>query len=290
LTTGPIEFSEGLPGVTVYTPDADYGSMREKVFGGIPGHVNSEKFLLAVACSFINKGDVVVDAGANHGQHSRVFAKLVGLDGEIHCIEADPSLSRNLQEAAEQSTYQFFIYNLALSDGKANSAMFFQHKTRDQEGSLFLRESEDHYIKTTIDTASLDSIKLPKVRFIKIDVEGAEFDVLKGSINSIKRDKPLISIELTRFGNSDLNYTPLRFIGLLDEIGCDLYNISGDLITIDNWNNPDFFMNHINWVVVRESSAADFVLNKVKNLSKAFCWGATEDVPYPFHLLDYPVL
>ncbi len=289
MTIDPAAFSKGLPDVKVYAPDADHASMREKVFSGTPGHVNSEKFLLAVAGNFINHGDVVVDAGANHGQHSRIFAKLVGLAGEIHCIEADPSLSRNLQEAAEQSKYQFFVYNLALSDGEPNSAIFFQHKTRDQQGSLFLRESEGNYTKTNVSTASLDSIKLPKVKFIKIDVEGAEFDVLKGSANSIKRDEPLISIELTRFGNSDLNYTPSRFLGLLDEIGCDLYNLTGDLITIDTWNDSHFFMNHMNWVVHRESSAAEFVLSKMKNLSETFCWGATEEVPYPFHLLDHPV-
>ena len=164
-----VELSEGFSSVRVYAPDADGASMREIVFSGIPGHVNSEKFLLAVACNYINQGDVVVDAGTNHGQHSRIFAKLVGLGGEIHCVEADPALAKNLQEAADQSNYQFFIYNLALSDGKTNGAIFFQHKTRDQEGSLFLRENENNYITTNVDTASLDSLKLSKIKFFELN-------------------------------------------------------------------------------------------------------------------------
>lgn len=59
----------------VYSPNADFSVMRKSVFEELPGHANSEKFLLAVASSYLGKGDVVVDAGANHGQHSRVFGK-----------------------------------------------------------------------------------------------------------------------------------------------------------------------------------------------------------------------
>ena len=118
----------------ISSPNADFSAMRNSVFSGLPGHANSEKFLLAVASCYLDKGDVVVDAGANHGQHSRVFGKLVGEEGRVHCIEADPILSKKLIEATENSNPQIFVHNIALSDGNHDKVKFFSHKTRDQEG------------------------------------------------------------------------------------------------------------------------------------------------------------
>jgi FkbM family methyltransferase len=272
-----------------YSPNADFSTMCFQVFAGLPGHVNSEKFLLAVAGRFIEKGDVVVDAGANHGQHSRVFGKLVGTEGEVHCVEADPTLSSNLFKAVKNSPYQILVYNLALSNGEVKRINFYSHATRDQEGSLFLREDIDSYTENTVEASSLDSLDIRNVKFVKIDVEGAEFDVLKGAKKTIRVDKPLISIEISRFGKSDLNYSPSQFLELLDEMGCNLYNLVGDLIILEDWMNYDFFMNHMNWIVVKGSSAEIFLKATVNGLAEAFCWGATDQVPYPFKLIDHPI-
>ncbi len=114
--------------------------MRKSVFEELPGHANLEKFLLAVASSYLVNGDVVVDAGANHGQHSRVFGKLVGEEGRVHCIEADPTLSKKLIKATQNLNLQIIVHNIALNDGNHEYVKFFSHKNRDQEGSLFLRE------------------------------------------------------------------------------------------------------------------------------------------------------
>lgn len=263
--------------------------MRDSVFGGTPGHLNSEKFLLAVANSFLKEGDVVVDAGANHGQHSRIFGNCVGLQGQVHCIEADPQLSRQLSKAAAQSDYRIFVHNLALNDGQVEKVNFFSHKTRDQEGSIFLREDISSYTENSVDAASLDSLNVSNVKLIKIDVEGAEFDVLRGAQQTIQMNKPLISVELTRFGGNNVNYSPTDFLKLVDILGCNLYNLTGEKVGLLDWMNKDFFMNHMNWIVVKESAAESFIHKSLKNLAMSFCWGATDLVPYPFKLIDHPI-
>ncbi len=137
--------------------------------------------------------------------------------------------------------------------------------------------------------SSLDFLDLPKVKLIKIEVEGAEFDVIKGSKTTILENQPLVSVELTRFGNSDLNYSPSEFLALIDDIDCRLYNLTGDLVSIQNWINHDFFMNHMNWIVAKGSSAEDFANNQLRKLAETFYWGATDQVPYPFKLVDHPI-
>ena len=99
--------------------------------GFFPG---SAKHQLGIGTMPEVESALVVDAGANHGQHSRVFGKLVGEEGRVHCIEADPILSKKLIEATENSNPQIFVHNIALSDGNHDKVKFFSHKTRDQEG------------------------------------------------------------------------------------------------------------------------------------------------------------
>ncbi len=60
-------------------------------------------------------------------------------------------------------------------------------------GDQFIIEEEHVQIST------LDSQGLENVTFLKIDVEGAEEDVLRGGMELLKRDKPIINIELVEF-------------------------------------------------------------------------------------------
>ena len=56
-------------------------------------------------------------------------------------------------------------------------------------------------IKFTTKCVTIDSYKFDDVDFIKIDTEGNELDVLRGSINTIKKCKPIIYYEDK--GNTD---------------------------------------------------------------------------------------
>lgn len=67
------------------------------------------------------------------------------------------------------------------------------------------------------------------ISFIKIDVEGAEMQVLKGGVNLIKKDKPTILFECG-LGASD-------FYGVTPESVFDFFSndINYQLNTLDNW-------------------------------------------------------
>lgn len=71
---------------------------------------------------------------------------------------------------------------------------------------------EVEFDRRTIDTRRLDSLELPRVGFIKIDVEGHELAVLKGALALIGRDRPNLLVELNERHNPDvaLVYTLLK--------------------------------------------------------------------------------
>ena len=55
--------------------------------------------------------------------------------------------------------------------------------------------------------------------FVKIDVEGAEFLVIKGGIRLIKENQPIIFIELLRKWGKEFGYHPQQVLNILFELG-----------------------------------------------------------------------
>ena len=91
------------------------------------------------------------------------------------------------------------FHQIGLSDSKEEAS--FNHVISNPAYSGFKKRrydnSDEKVTKITVNTDLLDNIipKDHKIDFIKIDVEGAELNVLKGGIATIKRNKPLIVFE-----------------------------------------------------------------------------------------------
>jgi len=128
----------------------------------------------------VRKGDVVIDVGAHVGVFTIKAAKDCGENGLVVAIEPEPRnlalLSKNVKR---NSLNNVIIIGKAAGDhkGKAKlhlSSLSFQHS---------LSGARHNYVWIDIDT--LDNIafelKLDKINFIKIDVEGTELEVLKGA-------------------------------------------------------------------------------------------------------------
>ena len=161
---------------------------------------------------FLSQGDVVVDVGANIGTHSVPFAMLVGPEGEVHAFEP------------QRLGYQMLCANAALN-GRTNIHAR-QSGLSDVPGEVRVPmpdlqaggnfgnfRLEGHQQGESVSVVTLDSLSLPKVRLIKIDVEGMEAKVLRGGRKLIARDKPVIFVE----NNTPENSTGL--ISLLAELG-----------------------------------------------------------------------
>jgi FkbM family methyltransferase len=278
---------------TIFFPESTLDEMVREVFIGERGDTNSEKFLLSVASVFLKEGDNVIDAGSNHGQHARIFSTLVGNTGVVWCIEAARELCEGLERGAQASQHEIRVIQVALGDSTSFGEADFFRPSADQEGSLFLRSAR----KSTdaaglrvekVEVRSLDSFRLP-ANFIKIDVEGAERMVLEGARDTIHRHQPLICIEITRFGDSRLEYSPKAFLDQVDELGLILYNLVGVPVSLRDWENQDFFLNHMAWIAPKGSSASRFAQEQIPELAKSFCWGASSVIPYPFKLCDFPI-
>lgn len=64
-----------------------------------------------------------------------------------------------------------------------------------------------------------------KIHLIKIDVEGGEFDVLKGAQELLKRDKPILIFECGKGASEYYGAGPLELIEYLKSVGYNLYTL-----------------------------------------------------------------
>lgn len=143
---------------------------------------------------FINPGDCVVDAGANIGGFSLPMAHKVGIAGKVHAFEPQPVLHHCLkQNAAINNLTQLIphIEGLGETAGIIETAVPDYDKANNLGAFSFHTVGDDLNIKVI----TLDSLNLPKISFIKMDIEGMELSALKGAAKTIARDRPVMYVE-----------------------------------------------------------------------------------------------
>lgn len=81
-----------------------------------------------------------------------------------------------------------------------------------------------------IPLATLDSFKLTEVDFLKVDVEGFEYPLIKGAEQTIRRDRPVIVIEQKPKGLAErYGYKRMQAVELLQSWGATVkFEMSGD--------------------------------------------------------------
>jgi FkbM family methyltransferase len=156
----------------------------------------------------IHSGNTVLDIGANVGAFTLPFSNLVGLLGTVHAFEAQrvpaQMIAANL---ALNGKVNGFVYQKAVGAqrGKTEMADFLhpgvlRGKFNYAGLGIGAEVPLDHpYIKSrSVEIISIDSLKLEACHFMKIDIEGAELEALKGAAKTISTFKPAIYIEIDR--------------------------------------------------------------------------------------------
>ena len=157
-----------------------------------------DKLTLLVIARVLQSTSVCIDIGAHTGSILRLMIKYAP-NGQFYVFEPIPYLYKALVQAFKEDNIH--VYNLALSDSAGNSSFNYVISNPAYSGLIKRRYDFPHEVDTQIivKTELLDTIlaseKADKVSFIKIDVEGAEYLVIKGAQERIKKDKPIIVFE-----------------------------------------------------------------------------------------------
>jgi len=141
--------------------------------------------------NLVKKGDIVIDIGAFDGIYTIFLSKLVGKEGKVYAFEPDPGNFSILKHRTKKLN-NVIIENKALSD-KNGKLRLFLHKYNRGMTSISCRE--DFIFSIEVECTSLDEYFKDinkEIALIKMDVEGAEFLILRGAKNLVKRVKAII--------------------------------------------------------------------------------------------------
>ena len=180
---------------SILLPDwkTDYiqGMLAEKA-------VPYELAMLEAMSGALDSEDLILDVGANIGNHTLYLAAIVGC--RVVAFEPNPILASPLQESIVVNGLENRVSLIPKGVGAAEARGVFAESKPDNLGaqSLTLVSDPDQVSdkRNILEVISLDSMTFDRpVKVIKIDVEGMELDVLEGAKDLIEKDKPSLFIE-----------------------------------------------------------------------------------------------
>lgn len=166
----------------------------------LQGIINAEKWLtiaryqrdrLDLAYTICKKFDIAIDVGANIGIFTSNLAKKFK-----HVIAFEPAqenqscLVRNLKMMRQEN---YTLYKVAI--GEQEKSVKMQRHFESCVSHFLSEEAGEIKVKT------LDSFQLETCDLLKIDVEGYEYFVIQGALETIKRCRPVIILEEKNFNN-----------------------------------------------------------------------------------------
>lgn len=185
-----------------------------------------------VFLSFVHRGDTVLDVGANFGGHAILFSHLVGRKGRVIAFEPVPDSFAALQENVELRARfpNISIFPLAVGNPAAATDTVLIRVPGDDFGQASLAiqsagswEGESNIRQYSVSMTSLDADlsvqRLPRIDFVKVDVEGGELNVLKGAARTLARHRPLLYCEVYEKWAASFGYTPAVLLGFVGSLG-----------------------------------------------------------------------
>lgn len=149
-------------------------------------------------------GAVVVDAGAHVGAFTLLAAKRVGPAGRVLAFEPNPQQRERLERNVATNGFdQVEIRAEALSD-HAGRALLHLSADHTRSGNASLNAGEGAAGAVAVDLVRLDDLAerlaVPRVDLIKLDVEGAEADIVVGATSTIESFRPAVVFEVNDLG------------------------------------------------------------------------------------------
>jgi FkbM family methyltransferase len=202
---------------------------------------------LEVINQFADKSKDALDIGVYRGVYSYKLSQNYNL---VHSFEPNPLLYPHLKRNLKKIINNIKLYNLALSDKNGETRL----KLPIRNNSIFSTNIEELYQlgaasihpenkfekfkEVVVKMKKLDDLKIEnKIGFIKIDVEGHELEVIKGSSKIISENMPILLVEIEK---RHTNKPVLESINYIKNMGYDCFFVKNKkLISVENLENND---------------------------------------------------
>lgn len=183
--------------------------------------------------NFLRPQDVFLDIGAYHGIYSVVAAKRLADCGRVFAFEPSPREHKRLRLHLKINALQgVTAESLALSAAEAEQ-WFFQVLSGDRtRGGLKKANTSDPVSEVSVRTVTLDAFvrrnSLHRVDLIKLDVEGAERDVLAGAKMVFSTLRPALLCEVLDATTRAWGYPATDLLATLEQYDYSWFDLCLD--------------------------------------------------------------
>jgi len=208
-------------------------------------------FLVWIHQLGLKSASTILDVGANHGDFARAASTLFPA-ARVFLFEPLPDLQTYLARVVARLRLPWTVVPEALGSQRGSFPMFID-ESDDAIGSF--TGFTDDYLKAnpkarptreiTCEVRSLDEVMrergLNRIDLMKIDVEGFEFEVLKGAASGLRRTRAVV-IEVSLVRRQTTNGHPLlEMLGLLSGAGFDVVDVIPSLFAPEApWKPTEF--------------------------------------------------
>jgi FkbM family methyltransferase len=143
--------------------------------------------------ALLRPGDVVWDVGAHIGFFSLLASRLVGPSGRVHAFEPVAASRERLLTSLEWNiATNVTVHDCALSAIPGEGTLFSRGASATW---TMVERDEAEGVRIRCKTLDEFAASSPPPTLVKIDVEGAEVDVLRGSLDLIAKHSPKLLVE-----------------------------------------------------------------------------------------------
>lgn len=206
-----------------------------------------EPHLVACFRKVCRPGAVAFDIGANVGYHTLMLATLTGTEGKCYAFEPNSENCRLILLGCERNGLSnITLFPIALSDQPGWE--YFSSHIGSNGGFVTQQFVSLHGHGTVVPVFVLDGLPLPKADLIKVDVEGAEYKVLKGGEALLSKSRPTIISEFSAEMTPRVSrVAPAHYLNwiagmdyklyILDKASCEPVAVDSISALLDGWGS-----------------------------------------------------
>lgn len=187
----------------------------------------------------VRPGDTIVDVGANIGLFSLAAARKMNQQGHIYAFEPLPATADFARKNVDLNGFSSFVTvtQVAVSNKPGEAELYLGPCSGHH--SLYPLTTIERENKVVVPVVTLDQTlsEIPSINLLKIDVEGAELDVLDGAANAVKRCYDIAII--VEFGASHLkrvDCSPEAWMGKFQGYGFEFFAINELTGELEKWD------------------------------------------------------
>jgi FkbM family methyltransferase len=185
--------------------------------------------------SILRDGMVCVDVGANEGLFTLFMARKVGPNGRVVALEpSSREFERLIANVRLNALANVEVLKIAGSDrdGDAELKIAVEEHAGHNTMREFAYQDVLEHDREKVRTRSLDGLLnesgITHVDFIKIDVEGMESNVVRGSSRVLRESRPVVLVEVQGESWRDDGRGGATVVGRLENLGYVIHVIDGE--------------------------------------------------------------